>query len=213
MGSRKSSMNDPTTQAGFTLIEMMISMAMGLILIAGIASIFASMGKTSSVVSEKTERMSDLYLMSQIMQEELRLSRKVQVVANKVLANLAGRGVNIAARIPGYPATDVLFDVLPYWDQSTRTLTYQNIDGDVGIFSYQYNGTDSIYWLRSDATTFSELSRNMDVSNGMCALAVNNVCSTAAIAGVSSIKLQATYANESHLAKTMSLAFMVWPRN
>jgi len=46
---------DQVGERGFTLIEMMISMAMGLILIAGIASIFASMGKTSSVVSEKTE--------------------------------------------------------------------------------------------------------------------------------------------------------------
>lgn len=202
------------SEAGFTLIEMMISMAMGLILIAGIASVFASMGKTSSVVSSQTERMSDLYLMSQIMQEELRLSRKTQDVNQKVLANLTTRGVNIATRIPGYPATDALFDVLPYWDQTTHTLTYQNIDGDVGIFSYQYGGNnDSVYWLRADATTFDELSRNMDLTTGMCALDVNNVCATAAVAGVSSIKLLAAYKNESHLAKTMSLSFMIWPRN
>jgi len=201
---------DQVDERGFTLIEMMISMAMGLILIAGIASIFASMGKTSSVVSEKTERMSDLYLMSQIMQEELRLSRKTLDQSN--MTYLTPRMASIATKVSGYPAISAL-TVLPYWDYSTRTLTYQNIDGLVGVFSYQYNGTDSIYWLRPDVANFQELSRNMDITNGMCALDVNNVCSIAAVPGVSSIKLQAAYKNESHQGKTMSLSFMVWPRN
>jgi len=190
-------------------------MAMGLVLIAGISSVFTSMGKTSSAVSAKTERMGDLYLMSQVMQEQLRLSRKTQDVNNTVLANLTARGVNIAGKIPGYPSTAATFAVLPYWDKATKTLTYQDIDGDVGIFCYQYSGTDSIYWLRAEASIkkFDELSRNMDVNNGMCVLDANDVCVTASVANATSIKLVSAYLNEGHKTKTMSLSFMAWPRN
>ncbi|MBL4774828.1 MAG: prepilin-type N-terminal cleavage/methylation domain-containing protein [Mariprofundus sp.] len=200
---------------GFTLIEMMVSMAMGLVLIAGIASVFTSMGKTSSTVSAKTERMGDLYLMSQVMQEALRFSRKTQDVDNQVLANLATRGVNIASKIPGYPAVDATFDALPYWDYATRTLTYQNIDGDVGVFCYRYSENDSIYWLRADSSIkkFDELSRNLDATEGMCALDALDTCVTVSVSNVASIKLLAAYLNEQHQDRTMSLSFMVWPRN
>jgi len=209
-------MHTNTREDGFTLIEMMVSMAMGLVLIAGLASVFTSMGKTSATVSAKTERMGDLYLMSQIMQEEIRLSLKAQDINTKVLANLTSRGVNIAKKIAKYPTANATFDALPYWDWPSRTLTYQNIDGDVGVFCYQYNGkTDAIYWLRADASikTFDELSRNMDVSNGLCALDASNVCSKASVPNVASMKLLASYLNENHQSRTLSLAFMAWPRN
>jgi len=207
-------MTNINAERGFTLIEMMVSMAMGLVILAGITSMFTSMGKTSDAVSSKTERMGDLYLMSQIMQEELRLSRKKQDPNNKVLANLNSR-MDIASKISGYPSTGAVFDSLPYWDWATKTLTYQNVDGAVGIFSYQYKDNDSIHWLRADASisSFDELSRNLDLTNGMCALDASGTCSTSDVPSASSIKLLATYINENHQTKTLSLSFMVWPRN
>jgi len=57
---------------GFTLIELMISMAMGLIILLGMMLMFTSNTKVSNSMASRTERLGDLYLVSQIMQSELR---------------------------------------------------------------------------------------------------------------------------------------------
>jgi len=57
---------------GFTLIELMIAMALGLILLLGMTMMFTSNVKVSSALAQRTERLADLYLVSQIMQSELR---------------------------------------------------------------------------------------------------------------------------------------------
>jgi len=57
---------------GFTLIELMISMAMGLIILLGMVMMFTSNTKVSNTLASRTERLGDLYLVSQIMQSELR---------------------------------------------------------------------------------------------------------------------------------------------
>jgi len=58
--------------AGFTLIELMISMSMGLIILLGMMMMFTSDAKVASTLASRTERLGDLYLASQIMQNELR---------------------------------------------------------------------------------------------------------------------------------------------
>ena len=60
---------------GFTLIELLISMAMGLIILLGMMMMFTSDAKVSSTLASRTERLGDLYLVSQIMQTELRNAR------------------------------------------------------------------------------------------------------------------------------------------
>jgi len=201
-------------ERGFTLIEMMISLAMGLLILAGITSTFTSMSKTSSAVSSRTEGMSDLFLISHIMQEELRFSLKQPDANKSVLTDLTGRAVTIS----NYPSTDAVFVTLPYWDAASKTLTYQNQDGDVGVFHYQHAGeVDRIYWLRADPTisTFDELTRSMATTNGLCVLDAADACvgGTTNQAGVSSIGLNAVYAGEDHSIRNMSLSFRVWPRN
>jgi len=57
---------------GFTLIELMISMAMGLIILLGMMMMFTTDAKVSDTLASRTERLGDLYLVSQIMQSELR---------------------------------------------------------------------------------------------------------------------------------------------
>jgi len=57
---------------GFTLIELLISMAMGLIILLGMMMMFTSDAKVSGTLASRTERLGDLYLVSQIMQTELR---------------------------------------------------------------------------------------------------------------------------------------------
>jgi len=61
-----------STAAGFTLIELMISMSMGLIILLGMMMMFTSDAKVASTLASRTERLGDLYLASQIMQSQLR---------------------------------------------------------------------------------------------------------------------------------------------
>ena len=60
---------------GFTLIEMLVGMTMGLLILAGLSSMFVSMNDASRTVSSRNDQMGDLYLASHIMQAELRGSQ------------------------------------------------------------------------------------------------------------------------------------------
>jgi len=194
-------------ERGFTLIEMLVSLTMGLVIIAGIAMVFISISQTSSVISSRTERMGDLFLATHLMQAGLRESVSVPNVTIPILTNLAKRGVAIPS---GYPSNDTVFTSLPYWDAASKTLTYQNLEGDVGIFHYQHGSKDSIYWLRplapgiSGSINFQELIRGLDTTNGMIVSPVN---------GGISVTLQSAYSNEQHQNRLVSLAFNMWPRN
>jgi prepilin-type N-terminal cleavage/methylation domain-containing protein len=187
-------------ERGFTLIEMMVSMGMGLFILAGITAVFISYSKTSTAVSSRTERMGDLYLATQMMQVDLRESA---LLAGSIPrpADLASRGVSLPG---GYPAT--FASGLPYWDATTKTLTYQDQDGNTGIFQYQRTSNDRIYWLRPDASfsTFQELIRDLDTTNGM---------TVSSASGVWTVTLNASYTDEERKSKNMTLSFKTWPRN
>jgi prepilin-type N-terminal cleavage/methylation domain-containing protein len=187
-------------ERGFTMIELMVSMVMGLLILAGISAVFISYGKTSTAVSSRTERMGDLYLASQMMQVDLRESA---LVAGSITqpADLSSRGVSLPS---GYPTT--FASGLPYWDATTKTLTYQDQDGNTGIFQYQRTSNDRIYWLRADASfsSFQELIRDLDTTNGM-------TVSTAS--GVWTVTLDSSYTDEERNSKNMTLSFKTWPRN
>jgi len=86
--------------------------------------------------------------------------------------------------------------------------TYQDMDGNTGIFHYQHTQTDRLYWLRPDPCVyqFQELLRDLDTTNGL-------VVSPTSAGGPVSITLQSTYSNEQHQGSTLSLSFKLWPRN
>jgi prepilin-type N-terminal cleavage/methylation domain-containing protein len=185
---------------GFTLIELMISMAMGLLILAGISAMFVSYGKTSTAVSSRTERMGDLYLATQIMQGDLRMSALLTGSIARP-ADLASRGVSL----PGdYPTT--FASGLPFWDATTKTLTYQDQDGNTGIFHYQRTSNDRVYWLRPDDSyyRFQELIRDLDTSSGM---------TVSTSSGVWIVTLNSAYEDEARSSKNMTLSFNTWPRN
>jgi len=211
-------------ERGFTLIEMLISMAMGLVLIAGLTSIFIADSNTSRVISARTERMGDLFLVSHLMQEALRESLSAPKANLSVLTDLSNRGVNTSS-MSGYPTSDTTFAALPYWDATSKTLTYQDLEGNVGIFQYQRKvsgkvKTDTIYWLRpltagaSGSSTFQELIRDLDIANGIQVYdPLTNNAVTTAIGGGMRIDLTSTYTNSDKQGKTLSLSFTIWPRN
>ncbi len=76
----------PTSgQRGFTLIELMVAMVIGLVLMAGIYSNFIMQSSVQSMQSDVTERMGDLYLASHIMQGELRVASSIDIsTANQI---------------------------------------------------------------------------------------------------------------------------------
>jgi prepilin-type N-terminal cleavage/methylation domain-containing protein len=189
-----------TNEHGFTLIELMVSMVMGLIIIAGITMMFMSYSRTSNAVSSRTERMGDLYLASQIMLAGLRESMRITGPVARP-ADLAKRGVSLPA---GYPA--IFVSGLPYWHAATRTMTYQDQDGNTGIFQYQRTSNDRIYWLRPDATvsSFAEMIRDLDITNGMTATLASNVWT---------VTLNSLYLDEEHKSKKLTVSFKTWPRN
>jgi len=202
---RKIPLSNLPSERGFTLIEMLISLSMGLVIIAGITMVFIATSQTSSVISSRTERMGDLFLATHLMQAGLRES--VSTPTMSILTNLKNRGVALPA---GYPSSDTVFASLPYWDNNSKTLTYQNLEGDVGIFHYQHSSKDRIYWLRplaksySGSTNFEELIRDLDTTKGMIVSPID---------GGLNITLQSVYSNEQHQNKLASLAFNIWPRN
>lgn len=213
-----------TCETGFTLIEMLISMAMGLVVIAGLTSIFIADSNTSRVISSRTERMGDLFLVSHLMQEALRESLSTPKTTLPVLTDLSNRGVNTSS-ITGYPTSDATFAALPYWDATSKTLTYQDLEGNVGIFQYQRKisgkvKSDTIYWLRplaagaSGSSTFQELVRDLDSVNGIQVYdpATNNAVTTA-IGGGMRIDLTSTYTSTDKQTRNLSLSFTIWPRN
>jgi len=202
-------------EQGFTLIEMLISMAMGLVLIAGISSIFIADSNIARVMSSRSERMGDLFLASHLMQEALRESQSAPDATMPISTNLSNRGVTAP---PSYP-NDATFTALPYWDATSNTLTYQDLEGNVGIFQYKRTSNDRIYWLRplaagaSGSSSFQELMRDLDTANGMKVYdPLTNLAATA-LGGGMRVDLTSAYTNENKLSRTLSLSFMSWPRN
>jgi len=218
-------------EAGFTLIEMLISMAMGLVLIAGLTSIFIADSNTSRVISARTERMGDLFLVSHLMQEAIRESVSVtnpnpsfpadlSAGARKPVGTCSSPNNKSVSLPANYPAS---FPFYPYWDAASKTITYQDLDGNTGIFQYQRpssncpsNGAVCIYWLRPNPCiyTFQELIRGLDSVNGMVIYDpdTNNAVTTA-LGGGMRIDLTSTYTNSDKQGKTLSLSFTMWPRN
>lgn len=189
-----------TDEKGFTLIELMISMGMGLVIIAGITMMFLSYSRSSNAVSSRTERMGDLYLASQIMMADLRSAAKLTGTVPRP-SDLSTRGVSLPS---GYPSS--FTSGLPYWHASTKTFTYQDQDGNTGIFQYQRTSNDRIYWLRPDPTVsnFQELIRDLDTSSGMTA---------SFAAEVWTLTLNASYEDEERKSKDLTISFKTWPRN
>jgi len=225
-------------QGGFTLIEMLISMSMGLMIIGGITMVFMSNSNVSRVISSQTEILGDLYLASHLMQAGLRGSTTetapvpafpVDLQANGRFTRNSTTGActtttSSVSKPINYPTS---FPYYPYWDAGSKTLTYQDIDGNTGIIQYQRpsktcgnNGDSCIYWLRPDpcVSQFAELIRGMDVKNGLGVTITSkantgpNAIAVPTIYEVD-VTLTAAYDNEQHNTSTLSLSFKTWPRN
>jgi len=203
------------SESGFTLIELMVSMAIGLMILLGMTMMFTSDAKISSTLASRTESLGDLYLVSQILQSDLRgsVADTAPVFPADLLssgrrpASLCTSPNNKSVSLPAnYPNS---FTELPYWDSTSKTLTYQDPDGNTGIIQYQRTANDRIYWLRPDPCVyeFEEVIRGLDTSAGM-AVSISGTSPK-----VYTITLKSAYQNEDRQTRTLDLSFKAWARN
>lgn len=72
---------------GFTLIEFMVAIGMGMVVLLGTVMMFSTQSKVASSLTSRTARLGDLYIASQMMQSELRNAQSGSISwASKVLS-------------------------------------------------------------------------------------------------------------------------------
>ena len=59
-------------EGGFTLVEILVTVGIAMFVLAGISALFVSQTRTANALNAKSEILNDLFLASQMMQQELR---------------------------------------------------------------------------------------------------------------------------------------------
>jgi len=178
-------------QKGFTLVEILISLAVALIILAGMTSVFVAQTRTATMLSGKTEAMGDLYLASQIMQSELRSAQAIcwNAVSGLLVYQPLDSTTALAAACPAPAATNGSFE-------------FRVVDIT--------HPTPYICWNRpNDATGCQELLRNLTVGTGLSVTPVAN----ANMQIMRTVVISSQYQGQDHTLKPLGLAFKVWPRN
>ena len=174
---------------GFTLIEMLVGMSMGLLILAGLSSMFVSMNDASRAVASRSDRMGDLYLASHIMQSKLRESRNLcwDATKNRIIYR------PLDSKIP------------------LDTTACNTVDASHGSFELRPaktgHPTPYICWnLPQNSQGCQELIRGMSAAGLITTRTPPpNVRWT--------ITLTSSYLNENKATKKLSLSFKIWKRN
>jgi len=186
---------------GFSLIELLVAMTVGMGIIASLVSFFIYYQNTAADLTTRSEILADTVLTTKIMSSIIKQTASAPV--GPIIGDLNSRGVPLPQN---YPTNDSVFSCLPYYDKKSKTLTYQNINGSVGIFQYQRNGEkDKLYWLSSDASTYEELVRNLDPVSGF-------VTTPGCISVDTPITITSVYGDVLAPEK-ISMSFLLYPRN
>ncbi len=176
---------------GFTLIELLVSTLIAMVLLAGVVGIFISQNRAANMVTDKTDRLSDLFLASQIMQTALRDAQAIcWDAANK--------------RIVYQP----LDSTVAVADPCTAAVDAQN-----GFFRFDAataTQTAQVCWDRPNlGGGCQELIRDLKDASGMQIVPVANTN----LKGLRQIILTARAQNLDRVDRDVFLEFRVWPRN
>jgi len=176
---------------GFTLIELMISMAIALVLLAGVVGIFISQNRAAAMVMDKTDRLSDMFLASQIMQTAL---RDAQVIC--------WDGAN----------NRIVYQPLDSTVAVTNPCTAAG-DAQNGFFRFDAATaaqTAQICWDRPNlGGGCQELIRDLKDATGLQIVPIANTN----LKGLRQIILTARAQNLDRIDRDVFLEFRVWPRN
>lgn len=149
-------------ERGFTLIEMMIAMAIGLMILLGMVMMFSADSKVTNTMASRTERLSDLYLVSQIMQSELRNAQSGTISwSSNTLAYTDQDGVN------GYFEYQRTSDDRLYWRRPTAS-NYEELIRDLNTSTgVAVSGSAGNIWtvtLKSSYQNENRETKNLELS-------------------------------------------------
>ncbi len=190
-------------QSGFTLIELMVTMVVAMIVMAGMSSLFVAQTRTAQELNKKSEAMNDLFLAAQIMQSELRGAKAIcwqNISANNKALRYqplnSATNLTAACSTPPMPAPPAgppngVFEVRP-----------KNFNG---------NGkpTPYICWRKPNQARCKEMIRDMKANVGITIAPAGN----ADLRAVRTITLISQYRDKERALKDLSLTFKIWPRN
>ena len=182
-------------QSGFTLIEILITMVVALVVLAGMSSLFVSQTRTANTLNQKSEALNDLFLASQIMQQEL---RGAQAICWKSIS-----GTRKVLRYQPLGATVKL-------DAACKK---EKKDGAIELRPTNFNDggipTPHICWRRPDTVRCEEMIREMKAQTGITMTPSDN----SDLQAVRTITLTSEYKDRENVVRPLSLSFKVWPRN
>jgi len=182
---------------GFTLIELMVSMVMSLIILAGIISVFISDSRTHLAVVSKAELLADVGLASSIIKSELRQSQNIcWLPASKIL---------VYQPLDSTTVVSAAACAVPPAGVASQNGAFKLVAAGAGGCST--SSTPCVCWDRpNQGGGCQEMLRNVLPLTGLDA-------SQGVVNKVWSVTLTGTYMNQSHnLISTQSL-FKVWARN
>ncbi|MDQ6950933.1 MAG: prepilin-type N-terminal cleavage/methylation domain-containing protein [Mariprofundales bacterium] len=185
----------PAAQSGFSLIEMMVSMTIGLVIIAGVIGIFISQSKLQSGEANRSELLSDLQLASAIIQTELRQAQDVYTCGTEVLYRPLDSTSPIASTCP----------ITINSANGAFQLVAGNSSGSAS--SCDPNGsTARLCWDRPEkGDGCQELMRNIKANGGL-SVSVDSY-------GVYTVRITGQFCDQSRALKDLSMDIHVWPRN
>jgi len=187
---------DAESVRGFTLIELMVSMVMSLIILAGIVSVFISDSRTHLAVVSKAELLGDVGLASSIIKSELRQSQNIcWLPVSKILVYQPLDSTTVVSAATCTVPTGV----------ASQNGAFKLVAAGAG--GCGTSGTPCICWDRPNkGGGCQEMLRNILLLTGLDA-------SQGAVNKVWSVTLTGTYMDQGHnLTSTQSL-FKVWARN
>jgi len=197
VNAKKRNMNKDTEGVrGFTLIELMVSMVMSLIILAGIVSVFISDSRTHLTAVSKAELLGDIGLAASIIKGELRQAKNIcWLPVSKILVY---QPLDSASVISAAACT------VPTGASSPNGAFKLVAAGAGGCTT---SSTPCICWDRPNkGGGCQEMLRNILPSTGLDA-------SQGALNKVWSVTLTGTYMNQSHNLTNAQSIFKVWPRN
>lgn len=165
MGTMHSRVNGqvmPDSVRGFTLIELMVSMAIGLVILLGMMMTFTSDSKVSSTLASRTERLGDLYLVSQIMQSQLRNAQAGSISWSSNVLTYTSQDGAVGKFEYQHLGNDRLYWLQP--GDSTPQELVRDLDTSTGM---TVSGTASSVWtvtLKSSYQDENRQARTLDLT-------------------------------------------------
>ncbi len=170
-------------------MEMMAAMTIGLVIIAGIVSLFVSISRVQTSDARRSELLADLQLASQIIRAELHFAQDICTASN---------------------GTVIIYQPLDsYSTLPTNCDSVADNNGEFKLKSVANCGNGStacICWDRPNANDgCQELIRNIKPDTGMSA----NIDSY----GVVQVDIYGQYAGVDRSTKELTTRVTIWPRN